>query len=216
MLTKAEYEEIPENDRFNCVLEGTAYYSSVHKPNMAGVRQFDAEPVFITTLGLDEENQEKAEAMGLIVKEPNEVIPEPHVQIKRKVKDDKEPDDVKPTVVDSRQQIIPEDVLVGNGSKVAVKFATYWHRSSDKWGVGTVMFKMQVTDLVPYDPSTIVDPDLDMNEDGFSIETYLAGENEEEEEIPVDSVEEKEHTVPKATKEKKGKKKGATNPDIFD
>lgn len=174
MLTKAEYDLIPENEKMNSVLEGTFYFSSVHSPNMSGVKNFDGPPIFTTKVGLDKENQEKAKKMGLVLKEPDDFIPEYHVQIKRKVKEGQDPEEVKPLVVDERQNVIPKSVLIGNGSKGLVKFGTYWHRSSDKWGVGTVFFKMQVTDLVPFVPPQ-VDPSLKMNEDGFNIQDYLSG-----------------------------------------
>ncbi len=219
-MNKKEFELIPENERFNCVLEGEAYYASVHTPNMSAVKKFNADPFFGISLTLEGDQLEKAKEMGLNVRDANDSIPKPFVVIKRKVKEGKTADEVRPSVVDEMQNPIPKNILIGNGSVVLVKFATYWYEAGGG-GVGTTFFKTQVKDLVAYNPDNIVDPDLEMNKDGFNINDYLEqGAGAKEEEVADDGeVEEtplKEPTTKKASKAKAKATVGATNPDIFD
>lgn len=169
-MTKVKFEEIPENELLNSVLFGTSYFASLHKPNTAAQKKFGADPCFKISLGLDEENLKKAEEMGLTIKEPNETIPEPHVVIKRKIKQGKTEEQCKPELVDSLNTPIPESILIGNGSKVYVKFGRYWYDNGGG-GVGSTLFKVQVRELVQYDGG--VDPTLGIDEDGFSVKDVL-------------------------------------------
>lgn len=176
-MKKAEFNNIPEKDRMNRVLEGTAFYASVHKPNMAAAKKFGSPPAFTVTLGLDEENVKKATSYGLKVHEADNFIPMPYVKIQRKVKEGKSESDVKPMVVDSIQQPVPESILIGNLSQVAVKFGTYWY-DTQGGGVGTILFKMQIRKLVPFVPSSL-DSQLAMDESGFTIPETIAEMDDE-------------------------------------
>jgi hypothetical protein len=165
MMNEAKFNAIPENERMNRVLEGVAYYPNVHSPNMGAVKRFNGLPFFQVVLGLDKESElEKAKEWGLKILEPTEEIPYKHVKIKRKVKPEKTADDVKPEVVDSMQNPVPETVLIGNGSRVMVKFITYWYENHGG-GVGNVLMKVQIRDLVPYQP----DGDFANDAEGFTI-----------------------------------------------
>ena len=166
-MNKLDFNNHPEQDRMNRVLEGTAFYACVHAPNYKQAKKFNATPAFMVTLGLDEDGVKKAEEYGIKVNQPDKYISMPYVKIQRKVKEGKTVDEVKPTVVDSVQQKLPSNMFIGNGSKVLCKFGTYWY-DNNGGGVGTVLFKMQVRDLVAFDPQS-EDSQLLMDEGGFTI-----------------------------------------------
>lgn len=188
-MNESEFNSTPLKERMSRVLNGTGYFMSVHTPNYAGQRQFNAPPEFVVSLVPEnEEEMAKAKSFGLRVFEATNDIPAPYVKIKRKVKDDKDPEEVKPDVVDSMQKDIPESILLGNGSKVAVKFSTYWHQKAPEYGVGTTLFKVMVKDLVPYEGGRI-DRDLGTDESGFSIEEHMSLELYLENEAPTTSQE---------------------------
>lgn len=178
MINKKKYEEIPDNDRFNVVMEGVAYYASVHTPN-PGYKGKD--PLFLVNLGLNAEGLKKAKKFGLTVYDPTDTIDLPYVRIGRKL-NKREASEVKPDVVDSKMNNIPSNILIGNGSKVRVKFATYWwgedERGDDpkepEGGVGTTIFKVQVIDLVRYENGD----DLASVDGGFSLDDATSIANE--------------------------------------
>jgi hypothetical protein len=162
-MNKSEFNSLPEKERVR-TLEGTAFYTHIHNPDMQSAKRFNATPQYHTSLGLDDKGVKLAKSFGLTVKEPNEYIPMPFVKIKRNVKDLTNPKASQPDLVDSMQQPVPNGVLIGNGSKARVKFGTYWY-DNQGGGVGTAMFKFQVTDLVPYEGAS--DPDMVIDEDGW-------------------------------------------------
>ncbi len=168
-MDKAEFAALAEEDKFR-TLEGTAYFAHVQSPDMASAKRFNSQPTYHVSLGLDPAGVKLAKSYGLTVKEPNDYIPLPFVKIKRKVKDLTNPTASQPDVVDTQQNIVPTHILIGNGSKVAVKFATYWY---DQFGggIGSALLKMQVIDLVPYDASTAggTDPDLTAEGKGWTV-----------------------------------------------
>lgn len=166
-MKKADFEKISESERMNRVLTGTSYYASVHSPNFSAAKKFGADPAFMVTLGLDDEGVKQAKNYGLKVRPADDFIPMPHVKIQRKIKDGKTPDSVKPQVVDSMQQKVPASIMIGNTSKVTVKFGTYWYETGGG-GVGTTLFKVQIRELVKYENTK--DRNLAMDEGGFKIE----------------------------------------------
>jgi hypothetical protein len=168
-MNKADFDKIPLVERMNCVLEGTAYFASLHKPNTKSAAKFNSLPAYSLSLGLDETNFEKAKRYGLRVVPPNESIPMPHVVLKRRVKAGVDPAKVKPSVVDSMQKEVPPTILVGNESKVIAKFGTYYYPNNGG-GVGAVLFKVQIRELVPYKPS---DNTFVMEEGGFTVDSFV-------------------------------------------
>lgn len=172
-MNKKKFDTIPEQDIFNQTLSGDAYFASVHKPNTVAVKKWNGLPFFGVNLVLDEKSLARAEEIGLNIKDANDHVPGRHVLIKRDVKEGKTLEQVKPDVVDGLQNPIPEAVLIGNGSKVTCKFAVYWYEAHGG-GVGSVLLKVQVNDLIPYAGRDAGDPSLEMSEDGFSISEYLA------------------------------------------
>lgn len=176
-MNKEQFYAMDEKQRLGRTLEGISYYASIHSPNMTSVKKFKGTPYFIVNLGLDKENQEKAKSYGLEVFEPEGEIKQPYVKIKRKVNPPKTSDDVKPEVVDTAQNPIPSTILVGNGSKVRVKFATYWY-DTNGGGVGTALYKVQVVDLIEFKPS---DRDFVSDGSGFKVSNSTSTPSAEKE-----------------------------------
>lgn len=210
MITKQQYEQIPENERRNATLEGVAFYASVHTPNLSAQRLFGVEPVFKITLGLDKpEMLEKAESLGLLVKPADAYVPYPHVVVKARVKEGKSEKDVKPKVVDSLQKDVPENILIGNNSRVIIKFLTYWHLASHKFGVGTYLSKVQIKELVKYVPQD-KDDGFVSDGSGFKIEDF----DELADSLPFET--EEATSVEQPPKEVKKGAKAKLDPSLFD
>lgn len=175
--TEADFEAIDLNQRLNSFLDGYSYYACIHQPNKRVSQAFkNAKPKWSIKLGLEGENLKKAKEMGLTIYEPTDDIPYKHVEIKRNPKDedivqlgmDAALEKVRPDVFDTKKVPVPEDILVGNGSKVRVKFARFWHglaQNDDKKkgpGVGTALMKVQIRELVSYNP---VEEEFDVEDD---------------------------------------------------
>lgn len=173
MINEKQFNAIPEKERMNRTLEGIAYYASVHTPNRTAEKKFNAAPAYIVYVGLEGEELAKAESYGLKILEPTNNIPQKHVKIQSKIKpkDGKTAEerfgDTKPDVLDSMQNTIPEDIKIGNGSKILIKFMTFWHQMSNQHGAGTWINKVQVKKLVKFEGSK--DQSLDMDEDGYTV-----------------------------------------------
>ena len=45
-MNKLQFLNMPEKERLNRILKGTAFYTSVHTPNMSGVQKFNSDPYF--------------------------------------------------------------------------------------------------------------------------------------------------------------------------
>ncbi len=159
-LTKTQFEAFSEKDRMNRSLEGKAYWARVQSPKHS--EKFNTD-TFEVHLGVDAENAAKAVSYGLQVKPADKNCPMPHVLIKRKVKPGIDPKTIKPTIVDAMQQPVADTTLIGNESTVIVKFGTYWYETAGG-GVGTVMFKVQIRNLVVFKPS---DKSLVMDTAGY-------------------------------------------------
>lgn len=178
-MTKQQYNGLSDQDRMNCTLKGVLYYASVQKPN-PGYKGKD--PNYVVNLGLETKDEiKKAEGYGLKIKEANDTIPLPYVVVRKKIKN-RDPEQVRPPVVDEMQNEFPREVLIGNGSKGIIKFALYWWGEDDigsnpddpDGGVGHTLLKTQVTDLIVFKPEAPKDSSLENNEDGFNINTFLA------------------------------------------
>ncbi len=165
-MKEIEFMALPEKERKSRVLDGVFYWASVHKPNTSAVKKFNALPAFQISVGLDEEGVAKAKSFGLTVKDPDQYIPMPYVKIQRKVRPPKTEADVKPTVVDSKQNIIPDTILIGNGSIGRVKFGTRWSKAPGG-GVIADLYKVQVIKLNEYTNSS--DSSLLIEEGGFTV-----------------------------------------------
>ena len=156
-LTKAQFDKFSEKDRMNRSLEGIAYWARVQSPKHSAKYNIDT---FEVNLVVDKENAAKAISYGLKVSPADKSCPDQYVTIKRKVKPGIEPSTVKPQIVDAMQKPVADDILIGNGSKIIVKFGTYWYETAGG-GAGTVMFKVQIRDLVVFktgDRALVLDP----------------------------------------------------------
>ena len=125
---------------------GLAYWASVRNPNLK------YEPVYTVDLVVDEEVAAKYEGKGFKVKTlvVNDEVVGKALQIKRKVNG---PDGMvrkAPRLVDVQKNVIDDDVLVGNGSKVRVQFSEW--EVNNRYGEfkGLDFQGMQVVDLVSY------------------------------------------------------------------
>jgi|TARA_R110000787_G_scaffold89609_4_gene189567 hypothetical protein len=136
-----------DNKQVSHILSGVAYWASVINPNT----KFD--PKWQIDVCLSDKDAEYAEKkIGLIVKTGKDDNDErgKFVTIKRNCVSGKGNDIPPPVIVDSQNQ--PWDgSLIGNGSKVNVKFKTYDWNYAGKSGIGTDLQKVQVVDLVEYD-----------------------------------------------------------------
>jgi len=148
-MNKTTFDALTRDEKVR-ELSGYAYYAHVHQPDMGTATRFSATPNYVLQLGLEGVDLQNAKDWGLRIKDATEAIPYPHVQIKRRVKDETDPAASKPDLVDSLQNPVPPSVLIGNGSKVICRFGTYWY-DANGGGVGTTLFKTKVTDLIPFE-----------------------------------------------------------------
>jgi hypothetical protein len=147
-MNKQQYDALSKEEKV-LTLEGVAYYSHLQTPDTQTAQRFNADPFYRMQLGLEGSELQKAKDFGLKIKPATEWVPFEHIELKRRVKDPSNPEASKPDLVDSLQNEIPSNILIGNGSKVVCRFGTYWYENQGG-GVGTTLFKTQVRDLVPY------------------------------------------------------------------
>lgn len=192
-MNEAEFNNMPEKDRMNRVLEGQAFYACLHQPNTAAQKLFGEAPCYKVVLVLDTPQEvEKAESYGLKVNPADAKCSHPYVTLRTKIKEGKKPEDVKPEIIDSMQDVVPSSILIGNGSRIKVKFLTYWHKMSNKFGAGNYMTKVQVLSLVKYTPPS--QDGMGTQPAGFKVSQF----DDMADDIPFD--------VPKQEDKTKGKK----------
>jgi len=128
------------------IVEGTAYWASVKRPNTT------YEPVYSVNLVVDDTTAADFKRRGFKVKDMDEG---PAIIIKRKVnggpKGTREP----PKLYDRMKNEI--DVEVGNGSKVKVQYREWEMDRAGKTYQGLEFLAMQVLDLVPYSSGGVGD-----------------------------------------------------------
>jgi hypothetical protein len=121
------------------ILEGTAYWASIKRPNTT------YEPVYSVNLVIDDETASDFKRRGFTIKDMDAG---PAIVIKRKVnggpKGTREP----PKLYDRMKNEI--DVEVGNGSKVKVSYREWEMERGGKQYQGLEFLALQVLDLVPY------------------------------------------------------------------
>lgn len=129
------------------IISGTAYWASIQSPNT----KFDANGVWTINVSLDAAGLKKAEELGIdgLIKNRGDDQGD-YLQFKRKVKRNDGTENNPPKVLDSGKKVIPSDILVGNGSKVNVKFNTYEWKFGGRTGTGLDLIAVQVTDLVEF------------------------------------------------------------------
>jgi hypothetical protein len=128
------------------IVEGTAYWASVKRPNTT------YEPVYSVNLVVDDTTAADFKRRGFKIKDMDEG---PAIVIKRKVnggpKGTREP----PKLYDRMKNEI--DVEVGNGSKVKVQYREWEMDRAGKTYQGLEFLAMQVLDLVPYSSGGVGD-----------------------------------------------------------
>ena len=128
------------------IVEGTAYWASVKRPNTT------YEPVYSVNLVVDDDTAADFKRRGFTIKDMQEG---PAIIIKRKVnggpKGTREP----PKLYDRMKNEI--DVEVGNGSKVKVQYREWEMDRAGKTYQGLEFLAMQVLDLVAYSSGGVGD-----------------------------------------------------------
>lgn len=132
------------------ILEGLAMYAFLHSPDKGNAAR-RIPPAYKVDLMLDtKEAQAKAKELGLNIKRPTEKHKHPFVTIKSKVTEGR----TGPTVVDSKNNVVPNTVLVGNDSRIRVRFIPFTYGEGE---VTAVLQAVQVLNLVPYERKAIFD-----------------------------------------------------------
>lgn len=128
------------------IVEGTAYWASVKRPNTT------YEPVYSVNLVVDDDTAADFKRRGYTIKDMEEG---PAIIIKRKVnggpKGTREP----PKLYDRMKNEL--DIEVGNGSKVKVQYREWEMDRGGKHYQGLEFLAMQVLDLVPYSSGGVGD-----------------------------------------------------------
>lgn len=124
------------------IISGKAYWASVVSPNTT------YEPVYSVDVCLDEDTKSLIESLGLTVQNKGDDRGD-FVKIKRKVYKRDGSERPSPIVKDSQNNNW-DGSLIGNGSMVNVKFATYEWEYNKKKGVASDLMALQVVDLVEY------------------------------------------------------------------
>ena len=135
--------------------EGLAYWASVTTPKTR------YEPVYQVNLVVDQDTAEKYRAEGCSIRDMEEG---PALVIKRKVNGPNGMIRQAPKLFDADKK--PLDELIGNGSKVKIKFNPYDWEYAGKTGKSLDFQAMQVLELVEYEGRTPDGAELGFYEDG--------------------------------------------------
>jgi len=140
------------------IISGTCHYASIVEPNTT------FEPVWSIDVTLDDANKAIVENHGLTVKNKDDDRGN-FVTIKRKVMKKDGSKRPAPSVLDSQNNSW-DGKLVGNGSKVNVKFLPYEWQYAGKAGTSADLLAVQVTDLVEYNKE-----DFEAVDGGYTVAT---------------------------------------------
>ena len=121
------------------IVEGTAYWASIRKPNTT------FEPMYTINLVVDDEIAKDFAARGHSIREMEEG---PAIVIKRKVNGPNGMTRKAPRLLDSDKNDV--DVLIGNGSTVRVQYSEYDWEYNKKTGKGLDLQAVQIVNLIPY------------------------------------------------------------------
>lgn len=138
------------------VLSGKSHWATIATPNTT------FEPVWSIDLALEGEELNKAQKMGLTIKNKSDDRGD-FVTIKRKVNRKDGSQNQAPSLVDANKNDMGT-TLIGNGSDVNVLLKTYEWEYAGKSGVGAELQKVQVINLIPYGDGE----DFDVVPDGHS------------------------------------------------
>lgn len=129
------------------IVEGTAYWASITRPN----EKF--EPMWRIDLAVDDATASEFQKQGFSVGETtiNDETIKNIIKFKRKVSKANGDKNQQPQLVDAEKK--PLDKIVGNGSKVKVMYKSYDWNYKGKTGKGLDLQAVQVLDLVEYTPN---------------------------------------------------------------
>jgi hypothetical protein len=129
------------------IVEGTAYWASITRPN----EKF--EPMWRIDLAVDDATASEFQKQGFSIGETviNDETIKNIIKFKRKVSKVNGDKNQQPQLVDSEKK--PLDKIVGNGSKVKVMYKSYDWNYKGKTGKGLDLQAVQVLDLVEYTPN---------------------------------------------------------------
>lgn len=166
MATKTTANKTPIKSE---ILEGLAMYAFLHSPDKGNPAR-RIPPAYKIDLMLNtKEAEAKAKALKLNVKRPTEKHKFPYVSIKSKVQEGR----TGPTVVDAQNNVVPPTVLVGNDSKVRVRFIPFTYGEGE---VTAILQAVQVLELVPYERKE--SSGFDKVESGFTVGGAAAADSE--------------------------------------
>jgi len=151
-------------------LSGTAYYTFVHKPRKRD-ETFGNPPMYQISLIPDEKSKKIIEGYGHKLTPAKGNIPGDYFDIKNKIYGEDGSEEFKkslvekkPDVVDAKLNTVPEDVLIGNGSKVKVKVG--WKYVKVQRKRFPRFYGLQVLSLVPYEGK---DSSFKAEKDGYVV-----------------------------------------------
>ena len=128
------------------IVSGKAYWASVTAPNTT------YEPVWCVDVCLDDDSKSLMDSLGLNVQNKGDDRGD-FIKIKRKVYKRDGTQRNAPVIKDSQNNSW-DGSLIGNGSQVNAKFATYEWEYNKKKGIATDLIALQVVDLVEYGGSS--------------------------------------------------------------
>lgn len=131
-------------------IQGIAMYASLAKPNILA-------NAYILDLVVDDKTAESLEALGLHpskTKDGNlktyEDFPGKVFKFKRKAVTKEGVELKPPVVVDAETNVVPADLLIGNGSKVEISANIYEYSFQGKKGLSAGLNGVQILELVEY------------------------------------------------------------------
>lgn len=145
------------------VLEGLAQYAFLHAPDKGNEKRKIAPSYKISLMLVDKDQKKKAQSLGLNIKPATDKIPHDYVDIKSRVKSDRPA----PKVMDAKRNSIPPSILIGNGSRVRVRFLPYEYGEGE---ITAVLQETQVLDLVRYESGGRSEDLLPAEESGFTVD----------------------------------------------
>ena len=156
------------------VISGKAYWASIASPNTT----FDEDGVWtVDVCQLDASTKKFVKGIGLPIKNKGDDR-EDFVTVKRKVRRKGGGVNRSPNLVDSDLKPM-YNTLIGNGSKVNVRFNTYEWEFGGKSGTSADLVGVQVVELVPYG--------TDGTAEEKAFEAVSGGYSSSEEDIPFPS-----------------------------
>ena len=121
-------------------LSGTSFYAKVHKPEY---NEFSQASEYSLQLVVDKETLKFLKEKQVQIHEQNKNIPHEHVTLKSRFK---------PPVLDSQNNPISPEILIGNVSKINVKASTFPGKIVGSKRLNSLGLQgVQVTELVPYE-----------------------------------------------------------------